>query len=131
MGCIYFVGFLPSIKDEQVLPRALSFIAVNNRSAVEGCESVLTYISGCRERIRPRKLNFQHQVCDPVLPPRRRPHRDAELAPRAEVPALCSVPAAAGAREAVTAAFAGLCQGTLYSWKGFSVSVCRRCFDSD
>lgn len=60
-----------------------------------------------------------------------RPHRDAELAPRAEVPALCSVPAAAGACEAITAALTGLCQGILYSWKGFSVSVCRRCFDSD
>lgn len=45
---------------------------------------------------------------------------------------LHSVPAAAaGACEGVTAAFVGLCQGTLYSWKGFSVSVCRRCFDSD
>lgn len=66
-----------------------------------------------------------------MLPARRRPDWDAELAPRAEVPVLHSVPAAAGACEAVTAAFVGFCQGTLYSWKGFSVSVCRRCFDSD
>lgn len=45
---------------------------------------------------------------------------------------LLSAPAAAtGACEGVTAAFVGLCQGTLYSWKGFSVSVCRRYFDSD
>jgi len=90
MSCIYFVVFLPSMKDEQVLPRALSFFAVSNRSAVEGC--VLAYISRCREHIRPRKLNFQHQLCDLLLLPRSRLCWDAELAPRAEAPATALGP---------------------------------------
>lgn len=48
----------PSIKDEQVLPRALSFVAVNNSSAVKGCEIVFIYIGGCREHFSLGKLNF-------------------------------------------------------------------------
>lgn len=110
-----------------MLPRALSFAAVNNCGAVESCESVLTDISGCRECVRPGKLNFQHQVCDPGGDPVGMWSGVAEQ--RSLSP--CSIPAAAGAHGAVTAAFVGLCQGALYSWKGFSVSLCRSCFDSD
>lgn len=111
MDCIYFVGFLPSIKDEGVLLRALPLVAVSTRSAWEGCKSVLALISGCRECVRSRKLEFLHQVCDHVLPPRMRPCWKAELAARAEDPA------APGAHKAVTAASVELCQGTLYTGK--------------
>lgn len=106
-----FLPFLPFLPWKQALPRAGSLIAVNSRSAVEGRGSMLTYISGCRERVSPGKLSFQHQGCDPVVPPRRRPCRGAGLAPRAEVPA------AAGAHEAAPAAFVGLCQGVFTAGK--------------
>lgn len=49
---------LPSIKDEQVLPRAVYFVAVNNCSAVKGCEIMFIYINGCREHFSLGKLNF-------------------------------------------------------------------------
>lgn len=99
-----------------MLLRALPLVAVSTRSAWEGCKSVLAHISGCRECVGPRKLEFLHQLCDPVLPPRRTTHWKAELAARAEDPA------APGAHEAVTAASLGLCQGTLYTGK-VSVSL--------
>lgn len=109
--CLLCGVFLPSIKDEGVLLRALPLVAVSTRSAWEGCKSVLAPISGCRECVRQQKLEFLHQVCDHVLPPRTRPRWKAELAARAQDPA------APGAHEAVTAASVEPCQGTLYTGK--------------
>lgn len=48
---------IPSVKDEQVLPRALSFV-VNNCSAMKGCEILLIYIDRCREHLSSGKIEL-------------------------------------------------------------------------
>lgn len=86
---------LPSIKDEQVLPRALSFVAVNNCSAVEGCEIVFIYISRCREHLSLGKIGLLEPSMWLVLPPRKWPlscraaYRRLPLQQHVELPKQC------------------------------------------